>query len=259
MDEPFTIILHGWLERINTTWVNDTISKLIQHRGGCVFFMDYSNYSTQWNYFDLVSHFDGLSALLTKKMHQIGNYERQLCYGFSFGARLCVDAGINVGEQQIGRMDLCELTGPGFGPIWFFWPNPRARDPKLASKNTQCINTSTDKGTYVYNCHQNFRMGNCGTRQPAAGAYPLGSHGLCPYFYNSAFEHKFVSNNYFKCASANEAKNVSDVQMGYLGHENRHSLRGDIFVATAEFPPYLVVNDVIDNKLLKPAEIKEKL
>lgn len=248
MTDNFAIIVHGWLESINTTWVNKTISSLLQTRGGCVFLMDYSKYAIEWNYFNLVPHFEGLSALLTKKFKQIGNFDRQFCFGFSFGARLCVDAGINVGNQLIGRMDLCELTGPGFGPIWFFWPNPRARDPKLASKNSQCINTSTDKGTSTYNCHQNFRMGTCGESQPAAGPYPLGSHGLCPYFYNSAFDRKFVPNNHFKCTSWNEAKNTTDVRMGYLGEAERQSVRGEIFIATAKFPPYLVVNDVMDNK-----------
>jgi hypothetical protein len=111
MNENFAIIVHGWLENVNTTWVNKTVSSLLQYRGGCVFFMDYSKYSTVWKYFDLVPHFEGLSALLLKKFKQIGNYDQQFCYGFSFGARLCVDAGINVGQQLIGRMDLCELTG----------------------------------------------------------------------------------------------------------------------------------------------------
>lgn len=245
-DGNFTLIVHGWLESIDSGWVQETVSQLITHRGGCIFFMDYSKYSKNSNYFDLLPHFDGLSALITRKFQQIENYDRQFCYGFSFGARLCVDAGINTGTELIGRMDLCELTGPGFGPVWFFWPNPKARDPKLASKNTQCINTSTDKGTNVYDCHQNFRMGNCGVTQPAAGPYPLGSHGLCPYFYNHAFNHKFVANNYFKCTSPNESK-ATDIRMGYLGHEERQSHRGEIFIATAKFPPYVVVNDVIEN------------
>lgn len=244
----FSIVVHGWLEGVSTTWVSDTISNLIKHRGGCIFFMDYSIYANDSNYFNLVAHFEGLSALLTRKFQQIENYDRQFCYGFSFGSRLCVDAGINVGEQTIGRMDLCDLAGPGFGPVWLFWPNPRAKDPKLASKNTQCIYTSSDKGITVYECHQNFRMGYCGASQAAAGPFPLGSHGLCPYFYNLAFDHEFVSNNYYKCSSPNES-NATDIRMGYLGHEARQFTRGEIFIATAKFPPYVVVNDIIDNAL----------
>lgn len=256
MSKPFSIVVHGWTEGIDTPWVNDTISSLIQHRGGCIFFMDYSKYAKGSRYLDLLSHFDGLLSLLTRKFQQIGNYDQQFCYGFSFGARLCINAGINV-DGAIGRMDLCEPTGVGFGPICFFWPNPKTQDPKLASNNTQCINTSTDKGTSNYDCHQNFRMGQCGSWQPAAGPFPLGSHGLCPYFYNYAFDHKFVPNNYFKCKSGNEAEELTNVQMGYLGHDNRQSVRGEIFIATAKYPPYVVVNDTIDNVALTPAEIRE--
>lgn len=36
-------------------------------------------------------------------------------------------------------------------------------------------------------------MGYCGFSQIAAGPYPLGSHGLCPYFYNSAFNNTFYA------------------------------------------------------------------
>lgn len=134
------------------------------------------------------------------------------------------------------------LLGPGFDGTW------RVKDPKLASKQTSCINTSSDKGTSKYNCHRNFRMGKCGSSQPAAGPYPLGSHGLCPYFYNLAFDQKFIPNNSFKCTSKQLANlTSSDVRMGYLGGFDTNVV-GDIFVATAKYPKYLVANGLIDNK-----------
>jgi hypothetical protein len=121
-------------------------------------------------------------------------------------------------------------------------------DPKPAAKNVACINTSDDKGTSVYNCHQNFRMGKCGKSQAAAGPYPKGSHGLCPYFYNEAFENNFVPNNYYNCTSSRMLKNfVGDVRMGYLGNFDRTVIIGDIFVATAKRPPYVVIDRIIDN------------
>jgi hypothetical protein len=89
-------------------------------------------------------------------------------------------------------------------------------------------------------------MGKCGASQPAAGPYPMGSHGLCPYFYNSAFDHEFLPNNHSKCNSPKQS-NVTNVRMGYLGQESRHSVHGEFFIATAKNPPYLVVNDVVDN------------
>lgn len=237
------MIVHGWIEGITTPWLNRTIAQFLLHRGGCVFAVDYSKYANVSNYFSLVTHFEGISALITRKLKQIGSYDRQFCFGFSFGSRLCVDAGINIGNRSIARMDLCDPAGPGFDGIM------RGRDPKLAAKNVACINTSTDKGTVIYNCHQNFRMGHCGSWQAAAGPKPMGNHGLCPFFYNEAFDHQFVPNNFYKCTS-NQMANVSfsEVQMGYSGNFDRESVRGNIFIATAKYPPYVVLNNTIDNK-----------
>jgi hypothetical protein len=138
---------------------------------------------------------------------------------------------------------ISSVLGPGFDGT------RRAKDPKLASNKTSCINTSTDKGTSNYNCHRNFRMGKCGSSQPAAGPFPLGSHGLCPYFYNLAFNQTFASNNFFKCTSRRLANLTlsPNVRMGYLDDYNGRAL-GDIFVATAKYPKYLVINGIVDNK-----------
>lgn len=105
------MVVHGWLEGNRTAWVNNTITSFLTYRGGCVFFFDYSFYSNNSNYFALTPYFSNLSAVLLKKFKQIGNYDRQYCYGFSFGARLCVNAGLNLGNQLIARMDLCEPAG----------------------------------------------------------------------------------------------------------------------------------------------------
>lgn len=78
------------------------------------------------------------------------------------------------------------MAGPGFDY------RPQA-DHKLAAKNVQCIHTSRDKGTRHYNCHQNWRIGNCGYSQDAASDPPFGSHGLCPYIYISSFENEFFA------------------------------------------------------------------
>ena len=243
------MIVHGWLEGFEkTNWVNETVEQLLKHRGGCVYFMDYSIYANDWDYFRLVSQFERISAVLTKKFEHIGNFDRQYCFGFSFGARLCVESGFAVGSV-IESMDLCDPAGPGFN---FFW---RIRDPKLGAKNVGCINTSIDKGSRVYNCHQNFRMGRCGEWQPAAGPYPLGSHGLCPYIYNKAFDHEFVPINAYGCASNRPANiSTSNVRMGYLGSYNRTFAQGDVFIATAKYPPYLVIDNVIENLVQNTTE-----
>lgn len=105
--------------------------------------------------------------------------------------------------------------GTGYGFDYY-------EDPTPAAKNVACVDTSYDKGTYYYNCHQNFRMGYYGYSQPAAGAPPMGSHGLCPYFFNSSFTHDFVPNNYYDGWSARMIVNVSSsVKMGYRAEFNR--------------------------------------
>lgn len=67
-------------------------------------------------------------------------------------------------------------------------------------------------------------MGSCGTSQPGAGEHPLGNHGLCPYYYNLAFENDFLENNFHQCRSSRIASYITTaVKMGYLGNFDRWS------------------------------------
>ena len=235
----FTMIIPGWNQNLSTFWANDSISQFLKHRGGCVYFMDYTYYGDVFNYFKLVSHFDGVADILTKKFKQIENFDRQFCFGFSFGSRLCVEAGIRIGNQKIPRMDLCDPAGPGFDGLYY-------KDPQLAAKNVACINTSNLKGTQSYVCHQNYRMGNCGWSQPGDGwGFGLDSHDLCPMFYNAAFDNKFKPMKFHLCPSYRYANVTPDVALGYLADFDREHIRGDIFIATAAAPPFAVINNVI--------------
>lgn len=181
------------------------------HRGGCVIFMDYSNFSIVADYFVLTPHFHGIAEILLRKIKQIGNYDRLFLFGFSFGSRLCFEAGARLGNQRIERIDACDPAGPWFDGY------KRSVDPKLAAKNVACINTSVDKGTSIYNCHQNFRMGNCGKTQIGSTKKPFRSHGLCPYFYNSAFTNTFAPTLNHNCSSKRAASNIpKNLIMGYM-------------------------------------------
>lgn len=104
------------------------------------------------------------------------------------------------------------MAGPGFDG------RGHRLDPKLSAINVQCIHTSSDKGTSSRNCHQNWSMGNCGYRQDAAGPAPKGSHGLCPYIYNTAFERDFMAvRRPRRCAAIKEAICWPDFyKMGYM-------------------------------------------
>lgn len=87
------------------------VGNFSKYRGGCIFVADYSKFSKVANYFELVGNFKGISDVLFKKIQQIGNFDRQLCFGFSFGSRLCIEMGLRLGEPLIGQMELCEPAG----------------------------------------------------------------------------------------------------------------------------------------------------
>lgn len=170
----FAFVIHGWTESIETLWVMDTVRNLTHYRGGCVIFMDYSRYAMDPNYFGLVSHFQFLAHLLARKVKQVAmDLNSVFMFGFSFGARLCFEAGGKIGYQLIDHIQVCDPAGPAFDN------DGRTIDPKLAAKFVYCINTSAEYGTNIYNCHINFRMGVCGHRQIGAKRKPCGSHGLC--------------------------------------------------------------------------------
>jgi hypothetical protein len=144
------MIVHGWGESISTPWVNKMVQNYLSFRGNCVFFMDYSNFSSR-GYFDLTPHFGEISSTLRRKLLSFNSPEKIQMFGFSFGARLVVDAAIDVSKsgRKIGRIYACDPAGPGFFNY--------KKDPKRAANFVECINTSRDKGTTAYNCHQNWR------------------------------------------------------------------------------------------------------
>lgn len=108
------------------------------------------------------------------------------------------------------------MAGPGFD---FRLPV----NHRLAAQNVQCIHTSRDKGTRHYNCHQDWRLGNCGFSQNAAMDPPYGSHGLCPYMYISAFDHNFLAvEKPQECPARSSAtKWPENFKMGYMEDRKR--------------------------------------
>lgn len=53
---------------------------------------------------------------------------------------------------------------------------------------------------------------------------PLGSHTICPEFYNSAFEHPFYANNINLCDGVNTTNVPADFKMGF--NELRKNIKG---------------------------------
>ncbi|XP_062565914.1 uncharacterized protein LOC134228145 [Armigeres subalbatus] len=241
--EKFSIIVHGWHENCyETFWVKDLRRNLDVYRGGCVICMDYSTFSSG-GYPYLFRRFNDIGSVLLKFIRILQYEGMQLdnlfMFGFSFGGQLVLDAGNQVGFNAIEAIDTCDMAGPGFDQDRFF----KGVHFRNAAKNVQCIHTSIDKGTKLMNkCHQDWRMGQCGFRQPASGKPPLGSHGLCPVFYNLAFEENFYAElKPLDCITLRDpvADYPSGYKMGYLEHR-KSQVRGELYAQTAEQFPYIV-------------------
>ena len=85
------------------------MQNFLKHRGGCVIYLDYSACVNENDYFEALKKFDSVSAVITRKLHDIEDEEMSSdnihLYGFSLGARLMIDAAINFGPKKIGSID----------------------------------------------------------------------------------------------------------------------------------------------------------
>lgn len=237
-----TFLLFGYTSS-NVTYSGyalDLIKNFLAQRGGCVCYVDYTYYTNNWNYFELVwRDFHPISNVVIKKVQQVGNYNRIFMYGFSFGARVAVQAGMTGTNGQIGRMNLCE-------PVGILFDN--APDPKRAAKSVECIHTSGLEGTTNYNCHIDWRLGLCGIHQFAANL-ERDSHQFCNYFYISSFSNEFKPFPYQEIAAAFCFTNssyiastkgaCSNARMGYLNPVDATVCRGQYFVPTSATYPYI--------------------
>ena len=102
-------IVHGWRENINASWVPDLISNLSIYRGGCIIFVDYSYYSMIPFYRIFYHHFTYISNVILNKLKQLEaegfDPENMYMFGYSFGARLVIDAAAEFGYQRIKQID----------------------------------------------------------------------------------------------------------------------------------------------------------
>lgn len=129
----------------------EMVESFLNLRGNCVFFMDYSEYSSE-PYIELLPYFNEISAVLSQKLVEIQSPGKTVLFGFSFGARLAINAAMK-STTKIGKVDkiyACDPAGPGFHRYRI--------DPTKAANYVECINTSNKKGTEVYNCHRNWRF-----------------------------------------------------------------------------------------------------
>lgn len=147
------------------------VNNFLTHSGGCVIVMEYSYWSAG-DYGVLCNRYELLRETLRKKVLEVGTLSRIFFFGFSFGARLVQGVGYNFtmsngGVPPIKRIDLCDPAGPGFD-----YQARAVPDPSMAAENVQCIHTSNDKGTTIFNCDQDMNLGYCGQWQYAATSPP---------------------------------------------------------------------------------------
>lgn len=84
-------------------------------------------------------------------------------------------------------------------------------------------------------------MGNCGWSQPASSAPPRLNHGLCPYFYTSAFKNDFKAiEKPTQCPSTKIGKFKIGFVMGYRMNFTLGGI-GEYFAETSTSPTYNVL------------------
>ncbi|XP_055325367.1 uncharacterized protein LOC129579356 [Sitodiplosis mosellana] len=238
--KKYSMIVPGFTESCETFWVRDLRQNLLNNREGCVICMDYSDYNKDYPF--LIAHFKSVAKVLTDKLMELRvkgfRHSDAYLFGFSYGARLIVRAGNDIGPRQLGIIHLCDPAGPGFS---------NNADPRTAAQYSQCIHTnSKGRGTEERNCDQNWMMGYCGEWQPASGPKPLGSHGLCPVMYNNSFKYKFMAIEKRRtCSAPANPRDLSilpsdGIRMGYFQKlYNSTLLTGiNLYAITKKNPPY---------------------
>lgn len=157
-------------------------------------------------------------------------------------AHMAFEGAYKFGPRKVGRIDCCDPAGPLFPA--FLGPPLHVHD---SASFVQCIHTSNDKGTMDRYCPVNINMGKCGQSQPGSTARPYLSHGLCPVFYNNAFDVDFslvpVSevNKYFsaKCVPVKYAPDVKQLPHCTMGFRFNTSFPlGEYFALTGKNSPY---------------------
>lgn len=84
--------------------------KLLKYRGGCIVLMDWTKYSNNLKFFDVVNNdYQKVSNAFTRRLISLelsGVFPDNIfLYGHSMGARIFVDASINFGPGRIGEID----------------------------------------------------------------------------------------------------------------------------------------------------------
>lgn len=233
-----------------TTWADVTTRHILKLSGGCVCFVDFGAFSSYNNHSIAAAlelgrvDFYPIARIVSRKVKQVGNFQRMFIYGDSFGAVLAIEVGASAAKGQIKRMHLCDPVQQ------LIYPHIRMRDPKTAAQSVSCLRTDFIIGGTQYNCHQDWRMGFCGWWQPVSTPQLISqkSHGICSALYNSAFTNDFVPSKptlatVMVCRPRRMANMYSPAcrgaLMGYRDASDPKRCRGEFFIKTSRYPPYV--------------------
>jgi hypothetical protein len=242
--QPVTVAIHGWQESIKSFYGWTLINNFLKLRGGCVIFVEYSNYSMDYAFLATNATYNQISQAITEQLLNLTangfDLSDAIMVGFSYGARLAISVGNMLRAQGItlARIDALEPAGPSFD-----YSAILTRNMTNAAKMVQCVHTSGDYGTNIRNtCTRNWIMGNCGRTQAAMkDIVGFRNHGLVMQFYNSAFYNNFVANpNKYICTFPGTAVNYTlyPVIMGPRT-DNDTTITGVLYADTTAKTPFI--------------------
>jgi Lipase len=86
------------------------VQMLLKHRGGCIVIMDWTKYSNNLRFFDVVNNdYKKVSNAFARRLTSLEasgvSPDNIFLYGFSMGARIFIDAAITFGPGKIGEID----------------------------------------------------------------------------------------------------------------------------------------------------------
>jgi hypothetical protein len=244
-DQNVSVAIHGWKENINSFYGWTLINNLLELRGGCVIFVEYSNYSTSYAFLTNNKTYNQISQVIVEQLLNLTekgfNLNSSIIVGFSYGSRQAFNIGLMLRVKGIllERIDAMDPAGPTFDSS-----TALRRNISNSARMVQCVHTSVDYGTKVRNtCTRNWIMGNCGRKQAAMkDIVGFRNHGLAMQFYNSAFNNDFVANkNNYTCTFVGIAVNYTlyPVIMGPRT-DNDITIKGMLFADTNAKIPFNV-------------------
>lgn len=207
--------------------------------------VDYTKYTAVpiMEYEEVVKHYDGLVSsivLALAKFKENLNYDPNnlVFFGNSYGARVALGVGKELGTDKPGRVDVCEPTSLGF---------PVTPDCKLSGLWVRGIHTnSRQMGTTNRNCHEDWNMGICGLYQSCPGLTELAiidtqSHYLCVEYYVSALNNDFfaIPKPAYCTGGSADFSQFPQLKMGF--RETRKPPVGEYYCNVSTTYPYNVL------------------